>query len=549
MTDATANLSPPPTAHGAEGSPVRTVRDAVLDVMRAHGMTQIFGNPGSTEIPFLTGLPADFEYILGLHEGSVVGMASGYAIGRGAPVFVNLHTAAGLGNAVNAIAGARDNRAPLVIVVGQQDRRQIAQAPFLTGRSLERLAGDYPVWTDTPARAQDLPGSIARAWHEASQASGPALVVAPMGDWEEPAEQDGAAGAPARLLHAPRIAAEAIDEVAALIESSRAPAIVVGAGTDTPAGWEGAVALAERLRAPVWGQEFASRAGFPHDHELFAGHLHWSRQRIREALADHDLVVALGTAAFLLYIYDPGRIVAANAKILVISELAEEVNRSAADLALLGPPGVACAELAERLTQREGPAPTRLLPPDPQPPASGEPLTPGHVFAALRERLPANAVLMEESPSSRPELMQRLPARQPLGFISGANGALGFGLSASTGLAMALDRPVVAVLGDGSSLYAIQTLWSAARYGVPLLAIVMANGRYAVMDGLAARAGRPGAWPDFGAVDLCAIAGGLGCPARRIVEHGELIAALEELLPGLERREGPMLLEVELARA
>jgi benzoylformate decarboxylase len=171
------------------------------------------------------------------------------------------------------------------------------------------------------------------------------------------------------------------------------------------------------------------------------------------------------------------------------------------------------------------------------------------VFVALRERLPANAVLMEESPSSRPELMERIPARQPLGFISGANGSLGFGLSASAGLAMALeDRPVVAVLGDGSTLYAVQALWSAARYGVPLLAIVMGNGRYAVMDGLAQRAGRPGAWPGFGEVDLSAIAMGFGCPARRIVGHDELIAALDELLPGLERREGPMLLEIELAR-
>src|SRR5277367_6768824 len=136
------------TAGSSAGAPIaRTVREAVLEVLREHGMTRIFGNPGSTEIPFLTDLPGDFEYVLGLHEGSLVGIASGYAIGRDRPAFVNLHTAPGLGNAVNAIAGARDNRAPLVILVGQQDRRQLALAPFLTGRSLEQLAGEYPVWT------------------------------------------------------------------------------------------------------------------------------------------------------------------------------------------------------------------------------------------------------------------------------------------------------------------------------------------------------------------------------------------------------------------
>ena len=133
-------------------------------------------------------------------------MASGYALARGEPAFVNLHTAAGLGNAINAIANARDCRAPLVIVVGQQDRRQIAFEPFLTGRALERLAGEYPVWRQLPGRAQDVPGAIARAYHEAMAARGPALVVVPMGDWLEPADEL-AAGAPARILRPQSVAA------------------------------------------------------------------------------------------------------------------------------------------------------------------------------------------------------------------------------------------------------------------------------------------------------------------------------------------------------
>src|ERR1700691_5486084 len=132
----------------------RSVRDATLDVFRAFGLTTIFGNPGSTEIPLLGGLPGDLRFVLGLHEGSVVGIATGHALGTGAPALVNLHTAPGLGNAVNAIANARDIRAPLVVRVGQQDRREIAAPPFLTGHGLERLAGDYPVWTVQPARAQ-----------------------------------------------------------------------------------------------------------------------------------------------------------------------------------------------------------------------------------------------------------------------------------------------------------------------------------------------------------------------------------------------------------
>src|SRR4029077_13653396 len=158
-----------------------TVRDSALAVMRRQGMTRIFGNPGSTEIAFLTDLPSDFEFVLALHEGSVVGIASGYALATGEPAFVNLHTAPGLGHAGNAIAAARDSCAPLVIVVGQQDRAHSAMHPFLTGRDLERLTGSSPVCTTPPARPQDIPGASARAWHEARTARGPAIVVAPMG--------------------------------------------------------------------------------------------------------------------------------------------------------------------------------------------------------------------------------------------------------------------------------------------------------------------------------------------------------------------------------
>ncbi len=210
-----------------------TVRDATFDVMRRLGMTKIFGNPGSTEIAFLTDLPSDIEFVLGLHEGSVVGMATGYAIARGEPSFVNLHTSAGLGNAVNAIANARDCRVPLVIVVGQQDRRQLAFEPFLTGRRLEHLAGEYPVWTNLPARAQDVPGAIARAYHEAQAANGPALVVVPMGDWLEQADEL-AAGSPARIARPRSVTPDDVAELAAIVSESRSPVLVVGPGAASP---------------------------------------------------------------------------------------------------------------------------------------------------------------------------------------------------------------------------------------------------------------------------------------------------------------------------
>jgi benzoylformate decarboxylase len=528
----------------------RTVRDAVFDVMRRFGLTTIFGNPGSTEISFLTGLPADIHFVLGLHEGSVVGMATGYAIARGEPAFVNLHTAAGLGNAINAIANARDCRAPLVVLVGQQDRRQLAYEPFLTGRALERLAGEYPVWSSLPVRAQDVPGTIARAYNEAQAGRGPALVVVPMGDWDEPAD-DLAAGWPERTVRTASVTPAELGDLAEMIDRAASPALVVGHGSDSCEGWEAAVALAERLCCPVWQESFTRRAGFPQDHRLFAGHLPWRRNLMRQTLAGHDLVLAVGTSAFRLYLLeDPGPMVAEGTRVAVLTDDPAEAHRSPCELAVVAPVPAACAVLAEQLQQRESEPPAPLVrPPTPEPPASGEPLTPGHVLAALGERLPRNAVLVEETPSSQPELYQRIAVRSPRGFVACGNGALGFGVAGSIGLRMGNpDRPVVAVVGDGSSMYAIQALWSAAHYEAGVLLIVMANGRYAVMDSLARARSAPSPWPAFGSIDIAGMARCLGCPSINVETHEQLLDTFDSVLPDLATRREPLLVEVALAR-
>jgi benzoylformate decarboxylase len=168
------------------------------------------------------------------------------------------------------------------------------------------------------------------------------------------------------------------------------------------------------------------------------------------------------------------------------------------------------------------------------------------VLAALADRLPADAVVVEETPSSRPDLHALVPARAPLGFVSAAMGGLGFGLPAAIGLRMALpDRPVVAVVGDGSSLYGIQSLWSAAHYGVGVLFVVLANGRYAVMDRLAEKAGTgPGPWPAFTEVSVAGLARALGCAAEPIGDHARLVEVLDEVVPTLTRRCRPLVLDV-----
>jgi benzoylformate decarboxylase len=214
---------------------------------------------------------------------------------------------------------------------------------------------------------------------------------------------------------------------------------------------------------------------------------------------------------------------------------------------VLASPAAVCAELARVMPAR--PAPDRpgfQRPGAPEPPAAGEPLRAAHVLAELGERLPAESVLVEEAPSTRPELLARLPARQPLGFLSAAMGGLGFGMSATIGVRMALpERPVVAVIGDGSAMYAIQALWSAVTYGVGAVFVVLANGGYRVMDRLAEAQGQGAPWPAFGAIDIAAMARAQGCDGRRIETHAELRAALDDALRP-DRRE-PILLEVLIA--
>jgi len=256
----------------------------VLDVFRRRGLTTLFSNPGSTEVPFLAGLPHDVQFVLALHEGSVVALATGFAIARNEPALAVLHTTAGLGNAVGALATARVNRAPLVVVVGQQDRRHLVFEPFLAGE-LEGLAGEYPVSVEQPVRAQEVPGAIERAYHAAATQRGPALVVVPMDDWDAPAEEEREDAAARRVLRAAAADPQAVDELAAFLGSATSPALVVGAGADDAGTWSALVELAERLVAPVFQESFGARAGFPQDHPLFAGFLQAHRPRMREEIA------------------------------------------------------------------------------------------------------------------------------------------------------------------------------------------------------------------------------------------------------------------------
>ena len=326
-----------------------------------------------------------------------------------------------------------------------------------------------------------------------STARGPALVIVPMDDWLAEADPAGERAAPRRVSRARASEPAIVAELAALVAGAERPALVVGAGADEPATWAALVALAERLVCPVWQESFSSRAGFPQDHRLFAGHLPADRTRLREMLAPHDLVLAVGAPVVPPVPVHPRPV----------------RSRGHARRGGQRRPGGGAsqhgrarrARVARRRLRRARAGSCRRAtgepPRDRRPPgaagacrAAGEPMRAAHVFAAMAERLPRDAIVIEESPSSRPDLLVHLPARESLGSLSPAMGGLGFALPAAIGLRMALpERPVVAIVGDGSSLYSIQALWSAAQYHAGALFVILANGGYAIMDRLAEQSG------------------------------------------------------------
>ena len=232
-----------------------TVREATFDFLRAQGMTTVFGNPGSTELPMLADFPADFRYVLGLQEAVAVGMADGYAQASGRPALVNLHTAPGVGNAMGAIFNAQANKSPLVITAGQQARSLMTLQALLTNRDAARMPHPLVKWSYEPPRAEDVPHAIARATHLAAlPPRGPVFVSIPMDDWGAEVGGEHDAHHARRDGRRPRGARPGRGRATSRAGSSapRSPVLVAGGDVDASGAWDAAVALAERLRLPVW---------------------------------------------------------------------------------------------------------------------------------------------------------------------------------------------------------------------------------------------------------------------------------------------------------
>ena len=331
------------------GARAQTVSEVVFDFLRRHGMTRIFGNPGSTEIPMFVNLPADFSYVLGLQEATVVGMADGYAQIAGAAQFVNLHSAAGLGNALGAIYTAYRNRAPLVIVTGQQSRALLPHDPFLFNENPTEFPKPYVKWASEPARAADVPAAIAKAYYIAMQPPrGPVVVSVPLSDWDELA-----AALPEREIAGAFAATPgALDSLAGKLEAAREPVIVVGPVVDIDGAWEATVRLAERLQAKVWASPKSSRASFPESHPLFAGFLPAAQPALMNCLKGADFILVLGAPVFTYHFPGSDDHVPDGADLCLVTDDPKQAAGAAVGSTILSNMRLAAEGLAARVKQR-----------------------------------------------------------------------------------------------------------------------------------------------------------------------------------------------------
>ena len=528
-----------------------TVREVTFELFRTHGMTTIFGNPGSTELPMLNGFPEDFRYVLALQELAVVGIADGYAQASGRPAHVNLHTAPGLGNAVGGIYNAQVNRAPLVITAGQQVRPQITIEANLTNRDATLVPQPYVKWSHEPPRAQDVPVALARAIHQAMlPPRGPVFVSIPMDDWSAEADEDRTRHALARRIAGPPGPhPAALGELASRLNAARRPVLVAGPEIDAAGAWEQAVALAEAQRLPVWATPATGggRLGFPEDHPHFVGVLPPAIAAISQTLAGHDLILVVGSSVFPYYPYLPGPLLPEGAELVLITPDPSEAARAPMGEAIVGDVALALSALGV-LAGESDREPPRARPAPGEPTPSDEPgrLSGSEAMAALAEAWVPEAIAVVEIPSSTLALRNRLRISRPGSYFFSASGGLGFGIAAAIGVQLAQpERPVVCVLGEGSAQYGITALWTAAAYRLPVTFLVLDNREYMILKWFASLeqvAGAPGL--DLPGLDVAAVARAYGVTARTLTAREQLVEALRE---DISAEDGPRLIQVPVA--
>lgn len=541
---------------------------AFLKLLASEGVTHMFGNPGTTELAIMEAMSkqTDIRYVLGLQESVVVAMADGYARASGKLAAANVHVAPGLGNAMGALYNARFYGSPMLLTAGQQEQGHGLMEPLLYD-PLVPIAQPMVKWAVEVARVQDLPRIVRRAAKVAlTPPTGPVFISLP-GDILD-------AEAPLDLSHPTRIDAAvkptdaAVERLARRLLAARNPVVTAGHELATRDAIRHAAELAELIGAGVWQETIPYSANFVSDHPAFLGTLGRSQAQVRATLSQHDLLVCLGGEVLRMSVHSPVDALPDGMPIVQVSERDWELGKNhATEIAIRADVGETLRALnawlrANMTAEQRNVAARRLADvardnwsarharacAEAQALGDARPVDPKFLMMQLAAVLPEDAVLVEEALSTSLQLPQFLRQRDRQGFYGLASGGLGFAIAGAIGISIALpQRPVVALVGDGSAMYGIQALWTAAHMNLPITYVIPNNQGYRILKDRLVSFRKTDQFVGMDirnpAIDYVGLAKSLGVPALRVSDPRDVRPAL---LSGI-RSGGPNLIEIPVA--
>jgi benzoylformate decarboxylase len=488
------------------------------------------------------------EFVLGLQESVVMAMADGYCRASGRLAAANVHVAPGLGNAMGALYNAKFSGSPVILTAGQQEQGHGLLEPLLY-EPLVAIAQPLVKWAVEVTRAADLPRILHRAAKIAlTPPTGPVFLSLPGDVLDETVEVD--MGRAVRIDSGARPADATLEEILKMLLAARRPAILAGQELALRDAFAEAGELAELLGAAVYASSIPYSAQFPTAHPAFMGALTRQQAQVRATLQSHDLLLCLGADLLRMSVYSPVEPLPENLPVIHISERAHELGKNyRTDLAVQADVKQtllallpllrkkqerekAQARLAE-LTPRNWSAQRDKARIDAMLAAETSPIDPQYLMLRFTESLPRDAVVVDEALVSSNSLPKFLPLRGPRDYYGLASGGLGFAVPGAVGVSMALPgRPIAVMVGDGSAMYGIQGLWTAAHHRLPITYIIANNRGYRIIKERLVSFRKTDRFtgmdlrdPD---IDFVSLAASFGLAARRVTDPQDIAPALRE---------------------
>jgi len=527
-------------------------RQAFVELLISEGVTHLFGNPGTTELPIMQALPdyPGLRFILGLQESVVMGMADGYARASRQLTAANVHVAPGLGNAMGALYNAKFSGSPVILTAGQQEQGHGLLEPLLYD-DLTSMAAPLVKWSIEVTRLQDLPRIMRRAAKIAmTPPTGPVFISLPGDILNETAEID--MGQSVRIDHRVRPSDKSLDELANALLSAKNPVIISGQELSSQQAFVDASALASLIGAGVFQESVPFSATFPTSHPQYLGMLTRSQENVRKTLDPFDLVLCLGADLLRMSVYSPIEPLPNHSRVLHLSERSWELGKNyRTELALQANVCETLSVLlpllrsridtkykeqaqirAKALEQQNWAVTRNKLTTQVLTQSSIRPMSASTFVMHITNQLTPDVIVVEEALTSTQSLPQYLHQHYPDSFFGLASGGLGFAIPGAVGVSMAKPgRPVVAIVGDGSAMYGIQGLWSAAHFRLPITYVIANNKGYRIIkERLVSMQGSDrfiGMDMNDPAINYCQLAQSMGMGSIKVSDPADLDAALK----------------------